>query len=205
MYGKQWVMVEVTNKSPPSGRSQAHNSAELLPLVYQELRRLAAHKLAQERPGQTLQATSLVHEAWLRLEGTNDQKWNGETHFFAAAAQSMRRILVENARRKQRLKRGGGCERVEVDTVDLACPLPDDDLLALDEALTQLAAVDPVAAELVNLRFFTGLTQSEAAAQLGLSRSTADRTWVFARAWLFRLIRLPAEPGGKITHTQPIS
>jgi len=198
-------MVEVTNQSPPSERSQAHNSAELLPLVYQELRRLAAHKLAQERPGQTLQATSLVHEAWLRLEGTNDQKWNGEAHFFGAAAQAMRRILVENARRKQRRKHGGGYERVEMDTVNLACPLPDEDLLALDEALTQLAEVDPVAAELVNLRFFTGLTQAEAAAQLGLSRSTADRTWVFARAWLFRLIRLPVEPGRKITHTQPIS
>jgi RNA polymerase sigma factor (TIGR02999 family) len=187
-------MVDMTNKPPPSETGEAQPSADLLPLVYQELRRLAAHKLSQERPGQTLQATSLVHEAWLRLEGAHDRQWDGETHFFAAAAVAMRRILVENARRKQRLKRGGGCRRVEVDTVDLACPLPDDDLLALDEALSQLAGVDSVAAELVNLRFFTGLTQAEAAAQLGLSRSTADRTWVFARAWLFRRVHLPEEP-----------
>jgi len=168
---------------------------ELLPLVYEELRKLAAHKMAQESPGQTLQATSLVHEAWLRIEGAHDRHWDGQTHFFAAAAEAMRRILVENARRKQRLKHGGGCQRVEVDTVDLVCPLPDDDLLALDEALTQLAKVDSAAAELVNLRFFTGLTQAEAAAQLDISRSTADRTWVFARAWLFRRVRLPDEPG----------
>ena len=185
----------MANRSPASECGEAHPSAELLPSVYADLRRLAAHKLAQERPGQTLQATSLVHEAWLRLEGARGRQWDGETHFFAAAALAMRRILVENARRKQRLKRGGGCQRVEVDTVDLACPLPDDELLALDEALTQLAGVDAVAAELVNLRFFTGLTQAEAAAQLGLSRSSADRTWVFARAWLFHRVRLPDEPG----------
>ena len=176
-------------------RGEVLSSAELLPLVYGELRRLAAYKLSQERPGQTLQATSLVHEAWLRIAGSPDRQWDGRTHFFAAAAQAMRRILVENARRKQRLKHGGGCQRVEVDTVELACPLPDEDLLALDEALNQLAKVDSTAAELVNLRFFTGLTQAEAAAQLGISRSTADRTWVFARAWLFRCVRLPDEPG----------
>jgi len=174
---------------------QALTSAELLPLVYAELRRLAAHKLYQELPGQTLQATALVHEAWLRIEGAHERQWDGRTHFFAAAAQAMRRILVENARRKQRLKHGGGCQRVAADAVELACPLPDDDLLALDEALTQLAELDSVAAELVNLRFFTGLTQAEAAAQLGLSRSTADRTWVFARAWLFHRVRLPDGPG----------
>jgi RNA polymerase sigma factor (TIGR02999 family) len=188
-------MVDITRMLQAVERGEAHNSAELLPLVYDELRRLAVHKLAQERPGQTLQATSLVHEAWLRIEGAHDRQWDGRTHFFAAAAEAMRRILVENARRKQRLKHGGGCQRVEVDTVDLACPLPDADLLALDEALTQLAPVDFVAAQLVNLRFFTGLTQAEAAAQLGLSRSTADRTWVFARAWLFHRVRLPDEQG----------
>jgi RNA polymerase sigma factor (TIGR02999 family) len=188
-------MVDVTEMSPASRREEVHTSAELLSLVYGELRRLAAHKLSQERPGQTLQATSLVHEAWLRIEGAHDQQWDGKTHFFAAAAEAMRRILVENARRKQRLKHGGGCQRVEVDAVELACPLPDDDLLALDEALTQLAKVDSAAAELVNLRFFTGLTQAEAAAQLGISRSAADRTWVLARAWLFRRIRLPEAPG----------
>ena len=198
-------MVDVTRILHAIERDQAHNSAELLPLAYQELRRLAAYKLAQERPGQTLQATALVHEAWLRIEASHDQQWDGRTHFFAAAAEAMRRILVENARRKQRLKHGGECERVEVDAVQLACPLPDDDLLALDEALTQLAAMDPVAAELVNLRFFTGLTQAEAAAQLGLSRSTADRTWVLARAWLFRSIRLPDEPDKKNTPREQIS
>jgi RNA polymerase sigma factor (TIGR02999 family) len=168
---------------------------DLLPLVYDELRRLAAWRLAQEKPGQTLQATALVHEAWLRIAGARDQQWDGKPHFFAAAAEAMRRILVENARRKQRIKHGGGCERVATDALELAGPLPDEDLLALDEALTQLAAVDTAAAELVNLRFFTGLTQAEAAAQMGISRSTADRTWVFARAWLFQRVRLPDEPG----------
>ena len=151
--------------------------------------------MAQEAPGQTLQPTALVHEAWLRLGRKPGAKFANQAHFFAAAAEAMRRILVENARRKQRLKHGGECQRVEVDAVELACPLPDDDLLALDEALTQLAKVDAAAAELVNLRFFTGLTQAEAAAQLGISRSTADRTLVFARAWLFRRVRLPDEPG----------
>jgi RNA polymerase sigma factor (TIGR02999 family) len=188
-------MVEVTDMLRTSERGEARSSSELLSQVYDELRRLAAHKLSQERPGQTLQATSLVHEAWLRIKGSQDQQWDGQAHFFAAAAEAMRRILVENARRKQRLKHGGGCQRVEADAMDLACPLPDDDLLALDEALTQLAKVDSAAAELVNLRFFTGLTQAEAAAQLGISRSTADRTWVFARAWLFQRVRLPDEPG----------
>jgi len=188
-------MVDVTDMLQAIERGEAQTSAELLPLVYEELRRLAAHKLSQERPGQTLQATSLVHEAWLRIVGTESREWDGKTHFFAAAAEAMRRILVENARRKQRLKHGGGYQRVEADAVELACPLPDDDLLALDEALTQLAKVDAAAADLVNLRFFTGLTQADAAAQLGISRSTADRAWVFARAWLFRRVRLPAEPG----------
>jgi len=188
-------MVDVTGMLQAIERGEAHTSAELLPVVYDELRRLAAYKLCQERPGQTLQATSLVHEAWLRIEGAHDGQWDGKAHFFAAAAEAMRRILVENARRKHRLKHGGGHQRVEGGAVDLACPLPDDDLLALDEALTQLAQVDSAAAELVNLRFFTGLTQAEAAAQLGISRSSADRAWVFARAWLFRRVRLPAEPG----------
>ncbi len=188
-------MVDVTGMLQAIERGEAHTSAELLPVVYNELRRLAAHKLSRERPNQTLQATSLVHEAWLRVAGAESREWEGQRHFFAAAAEAMRRILVENARRKQRLKHGGGCQRVEGDAVELACPLPDDDLLALDEALTQLAKVDSAAAELVNLRFFTGLTQAEAAAQLGISRSTADRALVFARAWLFRRVRLPDEPG----------
>ena len=124
LYPRQWVMVDVTNMLQAIERGEAHTSAELLPLVYDELRRLAAHKLSQERPGQTLQATSLVHEAWLRIAGAESREWEGQRHFFAAAAEAMRRILVENARRKQRLKHGGGYQRVEVDAVDLACPFP---------------------------------------------------------------------------------
>jgi RNA polymerase sigma factor (TIGR02999 family) len=174
-------------------RGQPRSAAELLPLVYTELRRLAARKLAQEKPGQTLQATELVHEAWLRLEGSagseGEHKWNGQRHFFAAAAEAMRRILVERARYKAQVQHGGGCERVDLDEVELAFPLPDEDLLALHEALDQLAAVDPPAADLIKLRFFTGLTHEQAADLLGLSRSAADRTWLFARAWLFRRIK----------------
>lgn len=162
---------------------------ELLPLVYNELRRLAAWRLANERPGQTLQATALVHEAYLRLVGKAEPQWEGQRHFFAAAAEAMRRILVENARRKKRLKRGGHLERVEVEEADIPSPMPDDDLLALDEALNRLATVEPQAAELVKLCFFVGLTQEQAAKQLGISISTVERTWAFARAWLFREIQ----------------
>ena len=162
---------------------------ELLPLIYDELRRLAAIRLARERPGQTLQATALVHEAWLRLAGSEPRHWQGRRHFFAAAAEAMRRILVENARRKQRLKHGGQLERVEIAETDLPLPMPDEELLALDEALDRLDAVNPRAAKLVTLCFFTGLTQEQAGEQLGLSRATAERTWTFARAWLFREIK----------------
>jgi RNA polymerase sigma factor (TIGR02999 family) len=176
-------------KPTDANRGVSHPAKDLLPQVYEELRRLASRKLAHERPGQTLQSTALVHEAWLRLTGSNDPGWAGRTHFFAAAAEAMRRILVENARRKQRLKHGGGYERVELDAVEVAGPLPDDELLALDEALTQLAEVDAEAAQLVSLRFFTGLTQIQAAEEMGISRSSADRTWLFARAWLFDRIR----------------
>jgi len=162
---------------------------ELLPLVYDELRRMAAARLAQERPGQTLQATALVHEAWLRLVKAEPQNWDGRRHFYGAAAEAMRRILVENARRKQRLRHGGHLQRVDVAEVQLAGPLPDDQLLALDEALTRLAASHPDAAQLVQLCFFAGLTQAEAAKQLGVSVATAERTWAFARAWLFKEMR----------------
>jgi RNA polymerase sigma factor (TIGR02999 family) len=162
---------------------------ELLPLVYDELRRLAAWRLAQERPGQTLQATALVHEAYLRLIGEEDSKWDGRRHFFAAAAEAMRRILVENARRKMRLKRGGQLERVHLEAVEIPSPLPDDELLAVDEALDRLTEVDPRAAELVKLCFFVGLTQEQAAKELHVSISTVERTWAFARAWLFREIQ----------------
>jgi RNA polymerase sigma factor (TIGR02999 family) len=178
-----------TPGSPTAGVAVPNSSAELLPLLYTELRQLAAHRLAHERPGQTLQATALVHEAWLRLDHNGDHRWNGRAHFFAAAAEAMRRILIDNARRKLRSKNGGGCERMELDAMDIAAPLPDDELLALDEALGQLAELDAAAAELVKLRFFAGLTQADAAEQLGISRSTADRTWQFARAWLYSRIR----------------
>jgi len=181
-------MADVTGMLQAIKRGEAHTSAELLPLVYGELRRLATHKLSQERPGQTLQATSLVHEAWLRLVGAESRKWEGQKHFFAAAAEAMRRILIENARRKQRQKRGGGYERIDIEQIQLAEPLPSNDLLALDEALTELAQRDPPAAELVQLRFFGGLTQQQAADLLGISRRTADRTWAYARAWLFQQI-----------------
>ena len=162
---------------------------ELLPLVYEQLRRLAAQKMAGEVPGHTLQPTALVHEAWLRLVGSGQQSWEGRAHFFAAAAEAMRRILVESARRKQRLKHGGKLERVELDAVDLPAPLPDDELLALDAALTRLAEVNPQAAEVVKLCFFVGLTQEQAARELRVSVSTAERLWAYARAWLFREMR----------------
>jgi RNA polymerase sigma factor (TIGR02999 family) len=174
-------------------RGELLTAEALLPLVYEELRRLAAQKLSQEKPGQTLQATALVHEAWLRLAGPSrrvgEPKWEGARHFFSAAAEAMRRILIENARHKARVRHGGGCDRVHLDEVEIASPLPDGELLALHEALDRLAALDPRAAELVKLRFFAGLTQQQAADLLGLSRSTADRAWVFARAWLYDEIR----------------
>jgi RNA polymerase sigma factor (TIGR02999 family) len=185
---------EVTRLLTCIEQGEPRAAEELLPLIYDELRRLAAHQLAHEKPGQTLQATALVHEAWLRLtgseQGAEEPKWEGRKHFFSAAAEAMRRILVDNARRKKRLKHGGGLERVDLATVELAEPMPADDLLALDEALTQLAALEPSAAELVKLRFFAGLTHAQAAEYLGLSRSTADRTWLFARAWLFSRVRM---------------
>jgi RNA polymerase sigma factor (TIGR02999 family) len=167
---------------------EGHAAAEdLLPLVYDELRKLAAHKMAGERPGQTLQPTALVHEAYLRLLGSNQaQQWDGRGHFFAAAAEAMRRILVESARRKKRLKHGGDLERVDLDAIELPQPMADDELLALDEALDRLASLEPRAAEMVKLCFFVGLTQERAAKELGVSLATGERLWAFARAWLFR-------------------
>jgi RNA polymerase sigma factor (TIGR02999 family) len=169
-------------------------AGELLPLVYEELRKRAAHKLAQEAPGQTLHPTALVHEAWLRIAGSDATVWDGRRHFFAAAAEAMRRILVENARRKKRLKHGGGLERMDVEAVDLPAPMPDDELLALDEALTRLAEINVEAAELVKLCFFVGLTQEQAAKELGVSVSTVERLWAYARAWLFRALRKGLPP-----------
>jgi RNA polymerase sigma factor (TIGR02999 family) len=175
-------------------QGDAKAAEELLPLIYEELRRLAVWRMANERPGQTLQATALVHEAYLRLVGEEKARWQGRRHFFGAAAEAMRRILVENARRKKRLKHGGQLERVDVEVVDIASPMPDDDLLAMDEALDHLTAADPRAAELVKLRFFVGLTQEEAAKELSISISTVERTWAFARAWLFREIQKGQNP-----------
>jgi RNA polymerase sigma factor (TIGR02999 family) len=180
-------MNEVTRILEAMSQGQPGAADRLLPLVYEELRKLAAARLAREKPGQTLQATALVHEAYLRLVGGDDSKpWNGRGHFFGAAAEAMRRILVENARRKARVRHGGGLRRVDIDAgCSLAQPPPDDDLLALDEALDRLAALDPKRAELVKLRFFAGLTMPEAAAALGISTATAERYWAFARTWLF--------------------
>ena len=169
---------------------QGDNQAEeLLPLVYEELRKLAAHKMANELPGQTLQPTALVHEAWLRLVGNSDQNWNGRGHFFAAAAEAMRRILVDNARRKQRDKHGGQLRRVELANLDVARTCNDDQLLAVDEALEKFAAIDPVGAKLVKMRFFTGFSSEEAARLLGIPERTASRTWAYARAWLHEELR----------------
>ena len=159
-------------------------SAELLPLVYDELRRLARVHMAHERAEHTLQPTALVHEAYLRLVGNADPRWGGRGHFFAAAAEAMRRILVESARRRQRVKHGGEMSRVELDESRLAAATDDERLLAIDEALERLAADEPQAAELVKLRFFAGFSISEAAEILGLSRTTAYEQWAYARAWL---------------------
>ena len=175
---------------PPDARGEWHASDELIPAIYEELRRLAARKMAQEAPGHTLQATALVHEAYLRLVDANTpQQWQGRGHFFAAAAEAMRRILVERARRKKSLKLGGHFERVHFDAIEVQSPIPDDEVLALDEALDRLAAVDNRAAQVVKLCFFVGLTQEEAARELGISLSTAERVWGFARSWLLREVR----------------
>jgi RNA polymerase sigma factor (TIGR02999 family) len=169
------------------GDPQAAN--ELLPLVYEELRRLAGQRMAHEKPGQTLQATALVHEAWLRLGGDDQPTWQNRAHFFAAAAEAMRRILIDNARRKNYLRHGGGKERVNLDGLDLAAAMDDEQLLELNEALNQLAEHDAQKAELVKLRFFTGLTNEQVAQVLGISEPTVKRHWAYARAWLFRRIK----------------
>ena len=189
-------MNEVTRILSAIERGDGQAAAQLLPLVYDELHKLAARKLAQEKPGQTLQATALVHEAYLRLVGGRTEvRWDSRGHFFAAAAEAMRRILVENARRKGRQKRGGALARVDLDEAELACRIPPDDLLALDEALARLAAEDPVKARLVELRFFAGLSLEEAAKALSISAVTAKRYWRYARAWLHRAVAGGDEPG----------
>lgn len=183
-------MPDVTRLLQSIDHGDPHAAEELLPLVYDELRRLAQARMVNERPGQTLQATALVHEAYLRLVREEESAgWANRRHFFAAAAEAMRRILVERARRRDRLRHGGGRERVELDEADLAIEDPPEDLLALDAALQELERSDPRKAELVKLRYFAGLSEEAAAAALGISRATASRWWTFARAWLYERVR----------------
>jgi RNA polymerase sigma factor (TIGR02999 family) len=179
-------MTEVTRILAAIEQGDPLAAEQLLPLVYEELRKLAAQKLAHEKPRQTLQATALVHEAYVRLVDVDkDQQWNNRGHFFAAAAEAMRRILVEQARRKSRLKHGREHRRVDLDSGCLVSAAPSLDLLALDEALSRLAKTEPAKAELVKLRFFAGLTMPEAAAALDISLATAERNWTFAKSWLY--------------------
>jgi RNA polymerase sigma factor (TIGR02999 family) len=186
-------MNEVTAILSAIDRGDAQAAARLLPLVYDVLRKLAAARLAREAPGQTLDATALVHEAYLRLVGPGDEaRWQNRGHFFAAAAEAMRRILIDRARERQAQKRGGGRGRADLDPDCLPAPERSDDLLALDDALTRLTAKDARKAKLVELRYFAGLTLDQAAAVLGVSPATADRDWAFARAWLHREL---ADPG----------
>jgi len=183
-------MSDVTRILSAIEQGDARAAEQLLPLVYEELRKLATAKMAHENPGQTLQATALVHEAYVRLvDGEEAQHWDSRGHFFVAAAEAMRRILVENARRKKQKKRGGQHKRQDLQEGDLATAAPSDDLLALDEALSQLAEEAPEKAKLVKLRYFAGLTSEEAAEALGISRATAVRHWTYARAWLFERIQ----------------
>jgi RNA polymerase sigma factor (TIGR02999 family) len=178
-------MNDVTRILSAIEQGDAHAAAQLLPLVYDELRKLAAARLTREEPGQTLQPTALVHEAYLRLVGAGaEQAWDSRGHFFAAAAEAMRRILVESARKKKRLRHGGGRRRVDLQEAVSLADSPDDDLLALDEALARLTAREPAKAELVKLRYFAGLSIDEAADLMHISRTTAKRYWAFARAWL---------------------
>jgi RNA polymerase sigma factor (TIGR02999 family) len=185
-------MADVTRVLEAIEQGDPRAAAQLLPLVYEELRKLAAARMAAERPDHTLTATALVHEAYVRLVAPAEPQaaaWAGRGHFFAAAAEAMRRILVESARRKRAARRGGGRQRLDLDRADPAAPERPDELLALDEALDKLAAKDPVKAELVKLRYFAGLTMDEAAAALGVSVATAHRYWAYARAWLHQEVR----------------
>jgi RNA polymerase sigma factor (TIGR02999 family) len=188
-------MNEVTRILDAIGQGDARAAEQLLPLVYDELRKLAAQKLAQEKPGQTLEATGLVHEAYLRLVDVDRaQSWNNRGHFFAAAAEAMRRILVESARYKRRLRHGGGRKRLDLDRLELSAEETPSDILALDEALDKLAAEEKTAADVVTLRYFGGLTIQQAAAVLDISVRTANRHWAYAKAWLYQQLSRPDKP-----------
>ena len=189
-------MSDVTRILEAAQQGDSTAADQLLPLVYEELRRLAAHKMANEAAGQTLQPTALVHEAWLRLVGNENQKWDGRAHFFGAAAEAMRRILIDRARRKRAVRHGGDQQRVDIQEVDVASAADDDQVLAVSEALDKLAVEHKVEAELVKLRYFVGLTNDEAAEVLGISPRTAKYYWTHARAWLFHEIGR----GAKIAH-----
>jgi len=183
-------MNDITRILEAAQQGDPKAAEELLPLVYNELRRLAAYKMANEPPGQTLQATALVHEAWLRLGGDKQPAWQNRAHFFSAAAEAMRRILIDRARHRRAMRHGGGLQRVDLNEVELAAETKnDDELLAVSEALYKLTVEDPRKAELVKLRYFVGLTLEEAAQTLGISEPTAKRWWAFARAWLYREIK----------------
>ena len=185
-------MSEVTRILTDIERGDAKASEELLPLVYNELRRMAAHQMASEPAGHTLQPTALVHEAWLKLVDSPSQSWQNRAHFFGAAAEAMRRILIARARRKQTQRRGAGAAHLDADEIEIASPAPDDQLLALNEALDRFATLEPQQAELVKLRYFVGLKIDEAAEVLGISQATAKRWWAYARAWLFNEISGPS-------------
>lgn len=187
-------MSEVTRILTAIEQGNLRAADELLPLVYEELRRLAAQKMSHERPGQTLDATALVHEVYIRLVGAEAQNWSSRTHFFAAAAEAMRRILIENARRKQRCKHGADRHKVDLDDSKIVIEGPSNDLIALDEALSMLAEEDRIVADLVKMRYFAGLTIEQTAEVLGVSRRTADRYWAYARAWLYQKITKSEKP-----------
>ncbi len=192
MMGNTGSSIKPAASSQPCGPAE-----ELLSAVYDELRKLAAWKLAREAPGQTLQPTALVHEAWLRLSGSGGREWASRAQFFAAAAEAMRRILVENARRKSRLKRGGNWERVDVEELDLAVISPDEKVVMIDEALERLQQEQPDKAQVVLLKFFAGMSNAEVATQMGVTERTVERHWAYAKAWLFRTIQLWTKPANR--------
>ena len=186
-------MSAVTRILTAIGEGHPVASEELLPLVYDELRRMAAHKMSAEPAGHTLQPTALVHEAWLQLVDSPNQSWQNRAHFFGAAAEAMRRLLIARARRKQTQRRGAGAVHLDADELEIASPAPDDQLLALNDALDRFATLEPQQAELVKLRYFVGMKIPEAAEVLGISEATAKRWWAYARAWLFHEIQLGDE------------